>query len=89
MVEKIQSFDNSERSQVSALGCRVAERIAAMSATRDNHYVPQWYQEGFFEPGPKSLAYADMTPDKKVLPDGRVILPNRLYAYASVAPALF
>ena len=44
-----------------------------MSKTRNNHYVPQWYQEGFFEPGRSSLAYLDMTPDRKVLPDGRVI----------------
>jgi hypothetical protein len=44
-----------------------------MSVTRNNHYVPQWYQEGFFEPGRSSLAYVDMTPDRKVLPDGRVI----------------
>ena len=48
------------------------ERIA-MSVTRNNHYVPQWYQEGFFEPSRSSLAYVDMTPDRKVLPDGRVI----------------
>lgn len=47
-----------------------------MSKTRNNHYVPQWYQEGFFEPGRKSLAYVDMTPDHKVLPDGRVITQN-------------
>ena len=44
-----------------------------MSVTRNNHYVPQWYQEGFFEPGRSTLAYVDMTPDQKVLPDGRVI----------------
>ena len=47
-----------------------------MSKTRNNHYVPQWYQEGFFEPGRSSLAYLDMTPDRKVLPDGRVIVQN-------------
>ena len=41
--------------------------------TRNNHYVPQWYQEGFFEPGRSTLAYLDMTPDRKFLPDGRVI----------------
>jgi hypothetical protein len=50
------------------------ERIAAMSTTRNNHYVPQWYQEGFFEPGRSSLAYVDLTPDRKVLADGRVIV---------------
>jgi hypothetical protein len=47
-----------------------------MSITRNNHYVPQWYQEGFFEPGRSSLAYVDMTPDQMVLPDGRVIVQN-------------
>jgi hypothetical protein len=47
-----------------------------MSVTRNNHYVPQWYQEGFFEPGRSSLAYVDMTPDRRVLPDGRVIVQN-------------
>jgi hypothetical protein len=45
-----------------------------VSFTRNNHYVPQWYQEGFFEPGRSSLAYVDLTPDKKELPDGRVIV---------------
>jgi hypothetical protein len=45
-----------------------------MSITRNNHYVPHWYQEGFFEPGRSSLAYVDLTPDRKVLADGRVIV---------------
>jgi len=45
-----------------------------MSITRNNHYVPQWYQEGFFEPGRSSLAYVDLAPDRKTLPDGRVIV---------------
>lgn len=45
-----------------------------MSITRNNHYVPQWYQEGFFEPGRSSFAYVDLTPDRKELPDGRVII---------------
>ena len=39
-----------------------------MSLTRNNQYVPQWYQEGFFEPGRTSLADVDMTPDRRVLP---------------------
>jgi hypothetical protein len=46
------------------------------SKTRNNHYVPQWYQEGFFEPGRSSIAYVDMTPERKTLPDGRVITQN-------------
>src|ERR1700744_3642732 len=44
-----------------------------MSKTRNNHYVPQWYQEGFFEPGRNTLAYLDIKPLHKVLDDGRVI----------------
>ncbi|MFA1624610.1 DUF4238 domain-containing protein [Rhizobium mongolense] len=42
-----------------------------MSKTRDNHYVAQWYQEGFFEPGRKNYRYLDLHPDVTVLPDGR------------------
>src|SRR4051794_40961861 len=45
-----------------------------MSKTRNNHYVPQWYQEGFFEPGRNTLAYLNMKPPEKVLPDGRAIV---------------
>src|SRR4051794_30886913 len=57
---------------VDASGNHPAERLAAMSITRNNHYVPQWYQEGFFEPGRTSLAYLDLTPERIVLKDGRV-----------------
>lgn len=41
-----------------------------MSITRDNHYVPIWYQRGFIEPGATQLAYLDMRPDRHELPDG-------------------
>jgi hypothetical protein len=44
-----------------------------MSKTRNNHYVPQWYQEGFFELGRNTLAYLDLSPPRKVLSDGRII----------------
>lgn len=44
-----------------------------MSATRNNHYVPQWYQRRFFEPGRKTLAYLDMSPPREVLGDGRIV----------------
>lgn len=60
-----------------------------MSVTRDNHYVPQWYLEGFFEPGRKSLAYVDMTPDQKVLPDGRVITQNGAWNDTPTSRAFF
>jgi hypothetical protein len=44
-----------------------------MSVTRDNHYVPQWYQRLFFEPGETTLAYHDMAPERSILDDGREI----------------
>jgi hypothetical protein len=50
-----------------------------MSTTRNNHYVPQWYQEGFFETGQNTLAYLDMQPPRKVLNDGRVIVAKSLF----------
>ncbi|PLR09217.1 hypothetical protein CFHF_18955 [Caulobacter flavus] len=44
-----------------------------MTQSRNNHYVPRWYQEGFFEPGGNTLAYLDLTPPTHKLPDGRVV----------------
>jgi hypothetical protein len=44
-----------------------------MPKTRDNHYVPQWYQEGFFEPGRNTYCYLDMSPLQHRLPDGRIV----------------
>ncbi len=44
-----------------------------MSKTRNNHYVPQWYQEGFFEPGKNTLAYLDLAPKRQVLNDGKAV----------------
>lgn len=41
-----------------------------MSFTRDNHYVPIWYQRGFLEPGAGQLAYRDLQPQEHHLPDG-------------------
>ncbi|QHO78206.1 hypothetical protein ACH79_42125 [Bradyrhizobium sp. CCBAU 051011] len=50
-----------------------------MSKTRNNHYVPQWYQEGFFEPGRNSFAYLDLEPPQKVLADGRTISERAIF----------
>ena len=47
-----------------------------MSKTRDNHYVPQWYQKGFLKNNSNKLCYLDLYPDKKELPDGRIITFN-------------
>ena len=57
---------------------RVPSKIPSMSATRNNHYVPRWYQAGFFEPGRATLAYFDLTPPQKTIDDGRVITGNSL-----------
>jgi uncharacterized protein YchJ len=43
-----------------------------MPETRNNHYVPKWYQEGFLEPGQDTFAYLDLSPTKIKLEDGRV-----------------
>ena len=48
-----------------------------MSKTRNNHYVPQWYQEGFFEIGRSTLAYLDMKPPQRI--GGRVITERALF----------
>lgn len=50
-----------------------------MSKTRDNHYVPQWYQREFVEPGRPTLAFLDLEPEQHVLPDGRVIPGRALF----------
>ncbi|MFS8147639.1 DUF4238 domain-containing protein [Rhizobium sp. BR 249] len=47
-----------------------------MSKTRDNHYVPQWYQDGFFEAGQTKYRYLDLNPLVTVLPDGRSFSAN-------------
>jgi hypothetical protein len=45
--------------------------------TRDNHYVPIWYQKGFILKPRSSLYYLDLDPPKINLPDGRVkVLPG-------------
>jgi hypothetical protein len=41
-----------------------------MSITRDNHYVPVWYQRGFIEPEASQLSYRDLRPEMHRLPDG-------------------
>ena len=50
-----------------------------MSENRNNHYVPQWYQEGFLEPGAHELACLDLDPPRRKLLDGRTITLNSRY----------
>jgi hypothetical protein len=44
-----------------------------MTKRRNNHYVPRWYQEGFFEPGRSAYSYLDLSPPQHALSDGRVV----------------
>lgn len=41
-----------------------------MSKTRDNHYVPIWYQKGFLVPGREQIRYLCLQPMVIELPDG-------------------
>lgn len=50
-----------------------------MPKTRNNHYVPQWYQKGFLHHGSNKLCYLDLSPGKKELPDGRIITFNNYH----------
>src|ERR1700730_12070990 len=43
-----------------------------LEVTRQNHYVPIWYQKGFILKPRTSLYYLDLDPPKIKLPDGRV-----------------
>ena len=45
-----------------------------MSKTRDNHYVPQWYQKGFLSNPNSNLYFLDLAPDTIRYPDGTPIL---------------
>lgn len=47
--------------------------------TRDNHYVPCWYQRGFLELGKSQLCYLNLSPDVIRLPDGRTIQKKRVH----------
>lgn len=42
--------------------------------SRDNHYVPQWYQKGFITKSDDKLYYLDLTPDKILYPDGTPVI---------------
>ena len=46
--------------------------MCARSVTRDNHYVPIWYQKGFLCDGSEKLQYLNLTPDQVPLKSGEV-----------------
>ncbi len=51
--------------------------------TRNNHYVPQWYQRGFLAPGQSRLFHLNLDPDRKTLPDGRQVPRTALHGWGT------
>jgi hypothetical protein len=46
--------------------------------TRNNHYVPVWYQRGFLQHDQSKLHCLDMSPEQRVLSDGRTVTMNSI-----------
>ena len=53
----------------------------ANQITRKNHYVPEWYQQGFLEPGQSRFHYLDTAPAQKAWPDGRIVTMNAVHEW--------
>ncbi|WP_096695609.1 DUF4238 domain-containing protein [Polaromonas sp. AER18D-145] len=53
--------------------------------TRNNHYVPKWYQSGFLAPGQSRLFHLNLHPDVKTLPDGRQLPRKALHEWGTVS----
>ena len=51
--------------------------------TRNNHYVPQWYQRGFLAPGQSRLFHLNLDPDRKTLPNGRQVPRTALHEWGT------
>lgn len=51
--------------------------------TRNNHYVPQWYQRGFLAVGQSRLFYLNLDPDHQTLPDGRIVSRTALHQWGT------
>jgi hypothetical protein len=50
-----------------------------MSTTRNNHFVPQWYQERFFTDSRRTLSYLDMSPPIFTRKDGGTTTGRALF----------
>lgn len=51
--------------------------------TRNNHYVPQWYQRGFLPPEQSRLFHLNLDPDCNTLPDGRQVPRTALHQWGT------
>jgi hypothetical protein len=52
-----------------------------MTKTRNNHYVPEWYQKGFLERDRSTYVYLDLSPPQHRLPDGRTFTENSKFEW--------
>lgn len=65
--------------------------------TRNNHYVPQWYQRAFLAPGQSTFHVLDFTPGERVvrgeqvvhLPPIRVLAPARAFCTTDLYTTVF
>ena len=57
----------------------------ANELTRNNHYVPEWYQRGFLAPGQSQYAYLDTTPELLQLPGGITKHRRSLFKWGPVS----
>jgi hypothetical protein len=51
-----------------------ANTLTMQQLTRDNHYVPQWYQRGFLSKGQHKLHVLNLRPAAKSLPTGKTLV---------------
>ena len=56
--------------------------------TRDNHYVPQWYQRGFMPKGRHKLFVRNLQPGVKKLPNGQALAEPELEELGQSLPSL-
>lgn len=74
-------MDNDRQETISAPN-DPGERMADQQ-TRNNHYVPQWYQRGFLAPDQSRLFHLNLDPDRKTLPDGRQVPRKALHEWGT------
>ena len=74
----LQNLVQSRRSGCCAASAHCCT-IDLMPKTRANHYVPQWYQDGFIEAGRTTLKYLDLDPDVFARSDGTTVRGRALF----------
>ncbi|MCB4792096.1 MAG: DUF4238 domain-containing protein [Elusimicrobia bacterium] len=56
----------------------VKQSTITSKLSRDNHYIPIWYQRGFILPGENDYFYLDLLPKKIQLPNGKIKILNEV-----------